>query len=233
VNGGLIAVSGATSTFEMSDSTLIGGDASSQGGGLFLDTVSPVTIERSLISGNNATAPNTFNAQGGGIFANNTPLTIVDSEISDNDASAPGVGNGDARGGGLMAFGAVTLRRTLVADNQAISNDAGASDESGGGLWLFHGIGTSLIENSTITGNTAGNNATSGEGGGLWNASTTLVQVVHTTFFANDATHPDNGDHIHNNGTALTYGNSVIPGGGDVNPRRGDCLERLQRPQRR
>ena len=100
VNGGLIFVSGASSTFEMSDSTLTGGDATSQGGGLFLDSVAPVTIERSLISFNDATAPNTFNAQGGGIFANNTPLTIVDSEISDNTATAPGAGNGDARGGG-------------------------------------------------------------------------------------------------------------------------------------
>ena len=69
INGGLISISGPSSTFEMSDSTLIGGDASSQGGAMLLDNIAPATIERSLISYNNATAPNTLNAQGGGIFA--------------------------------------------------------------------------------------------------------------------------------------------------------------------
>jgi hypothetical protein len=217
VNGGLIAVSGASSTFEMSDSTLEGGDATSQGGGLFLDTVAPVTVVRSLISFNNATAPNTLNAQGGGIFANNTPLTIIDSEISDNTATAPGAGNGDARGGGVMALSALTMRRTLVENNQAFSNDAGTADETGGGLWLLNGIGASLIQNSTITGNSAGNDIANGAGGGLYNASSTLVEVVHTTFLANDASDDDNGDHIQNDGTGLTYANSVIPGGGAVN----------------
>jgi hypothetical protein len=217
VNGGLIFVSGASSTFEMSDSTLIGGDATSQGGGLFLNNVPPVTIERSLISFNNATAPNTSDAQGGGIFANNTPLTIIDSEISDNTATAPGVGDGDARGGGVMAFSSLTMRRTLVENNQVFSNDAGTAEERGGGLWLLHGIGASLIQNSTITENSAGNDAANGAGGGLFNASTTLVEVVHTTFLANTASDADSGDHIQNDGTGLTYANSVIPGGGDVN----------------
>jgi CSLREA domain-containing protein len=220
-NGGLIYVSGASSTFEMSDSTLMGGDVTSQGGGLFLDTVAPVTIERSLISFNNATAPNTLNAQGGGIFANNTPLTIIDSEISDNTATAPGAGDGLARGGGVMALSALTMRRTLVENNQALSNDAGEADEDGGGVWLLNGIGASLIQNSTITENNAGNDAANGDGGGLYNASSTLVEVVHTTFLGNEASDADSGDHIQNDGTGLTYANSVIPGGGAVNPCEG------------
>jgi hypothetical protein len=217
INGGLIYIAGPTSTFEMSDSTLMGGDASSQGGAMLLDNIAPATIERSLISFNNATAPNTFNAQGGGIFSNNTPLTIIDSEISDNTATAPGVGDGAARGGGVMAFNALTLRRTLVADNQVFSNDAGVSDEAGGGIWLQNGTGSSLIQNSTITGNSAGNDAANGAGGGLRSAGTALVEVVHTTFLANDASDDDNGDHIQNDGTGLTYASSIIPGGGAVN----------------
>jgi hypothetical protein len=221
VNGGLIYVSGASSTFEMSDSKLTGGDATTNGGGLFLDNVAPVTIEHSLISFNNATAPNTFDAQGGGIYATNTPLTIIDSEISDNTATAPGAGDGDARGGGVAAFSALTMRRTLVENNQVFSNDAGTAEEAGGGLWLLSGVGASLIQNSTITENSAGNDAANGAGGGLYNASSTLVEVVHTTFLANDASDADNGDHIHNAGTGLTYANSVIPGGGDVNPCEG------------
>ena len=221
VNGGLIYVSGASSSFEMSDSTLTGGDATTNGGGLFVDNVAPVTIERSLISFNNATSPNTFDAQGGGIYANNTPLTIVDSEISDNTATAPGAGDGDARGGGVAAFSGLTVRRTLVENNQVFSNDAGTAEEAGGGLWLLSGVGASLIQNSTITENSAGNDAANGAGGGLYNASSTLVEVVHTTFLANDASDADNGDHIHNAGTGLTYANSVIPGGGDVNPCEG------------
>jgi hypothetical protein len=218
-NGGLIAVSGASSTFEMSDSTLEGGDATSQGGGLYLDTVAPVTIERSRISFNHAIAPNNFDAQGGGIFANNTPLTILDSEISDNSATAPGLGDGDARGGGVWAFNTLTMRRTLVENNQAFSKEVGAAEETGGGLWLVHGAGTSLIQNSTFTENSAGDggDVINGAGGGLFNFSSSL-EVVHTTFLANDASDPDNGDHIQNNdGTLLTYTNSVIPGGGGVN----------------
>jgi hypothetical protein len=225
VNGGLIFVSGPSSTFEMSDSTLMGGDASSQGGALAFENIAPATIERSLISFNNATAPNTLDAQGGGIFANGTPLTIVDSEISDNIASAPGAGDGDARAGGVMAFSPLTMRRTLVEGNQAFSNDAGTADESGGGLWLLHGTGTSLIQNSTIHENLAGNDAANGAGGGIYNSSSTLVEVVHTTFLANDASDADNGDHIQNDGTGLTYANSVIPGGGAVNPCEGGDAE--------
>jgi fibronectin-binding autotransporter adhesin len=217
MNGGLIAVSGANSTFEMSDTTLIGGDAIFQGGGLFLNDVAPVTIERSLIRLNNATAPSGFNAQGGGIFADDTPLTIIDSEISDNTATAPGVDDGSARGGGVMAFSALTMRRTLVEGNDVFSNGAGPVDETGGGVWLQNGAGSSLIQNSTISENSAGNDATHGAGGGLHNASTQLVEVVHTTFFGNAASDADNGDHIQNDGAALTYANSVIPGGGGVN----------------
>ena len=114
------------------------------------------------------------------------------------------------------------MRRTLVENNEAFSNDAGVADESGGGLWLGNGIGTSLIQNSTITENSAGNDAANGAGGGLYNQSSTLVEVVHTTFLANDASDADNGDQIHNVGTGLTYASSVIPGGGDVNPCEGD-----------
>ena len=214
VDGGLIYVSG---TFEMSDTTLTGGDATSQGGALFLDSVAPVTIERSLISLSNVIAPNGSDADGGGIFASNTPLTIIDSEISDNTATAPGAGDGDARGGGVMTLSPLTMRRTLVENNQVFSNEAGTAQETGGGLWLQHGVGTSLIQNSTIAENSAGNDAANGAGGGLYNASSTLVEVVHTTFLANDASDADNGDHIQNNGTGLTYANSVIPGGGGVN----------------
>jgi CSLREA domain-containing protein len=220
VDGGLIYVSGASSTFEMSDSTLMGGDATSEGGALFLIDVAPVTIERSLISFNNATAPNGSFAGGGGIYAN-IPLTIIDSEISDNTATAPGAGNGVANGGGVQAFGALTMRRTLVENNEAFGNDPGASQENGGGIWLSNQVGASLIQNSTISENSAGNDVDHGIGGGLYNSSIQLVEVVHTTFFANDASNPDNGDHIDNEGTGLTYANSVIPGGGDVNPCEG------------
>jgi hypothetical protein len=220
VDGGLIYVSGASSTFEMSDSRLEGGDATSDGGGLYLDIVAPVTIERSLISSNDVVAPNGSNAGGGGIFST-APMTIVDSEISDNTATAPGAGEGNARGGGVSTLGALTMRRTLVEGNEAFGNDAGTSDEHGGGIWMIGLDGDSLIQNSTITENSAGNDVDHGAGGGLYNASIQLVQVVHTTFLANNASVEANGDHIHNAGTGLIYASSVIPGGGGVNPCEG------------
>jgi CSLREA domain-containing protein len=219
VDGGLIAVSGASSTFEMSDSTLRGGDATSQGGALYLDDLSPVTIERSVIAANTASAPNGADAEGGGIVAINTDLTITDSEISSNAAAAPGMGDGDARGGGVVTFDDLTIERTLIEGNTAFTSDVGAATEVGGGVYIQTGAGDgpSTIVNSTIAGNEVGNDPANGAGGGIFNLSTQPVEVVHTTFFANAASDPESGDHIQNNGTGLTYANSVLPGGGGVN----------------
>ena len=114
------------------------------------------------------------------------------------------------------------MRRTLVEDNQVFSNNAGSSEEDGGGIWLQHG--DRRLADPELDDRGATPRATTrptAPAAGSTTASTTLVEVVHTTFFANDASDADNGDHIQNNGTGLSYANSVIPGGGAVNPCEG------------
>jgi hypothetical protein len=216
VDGGLIYVDGADSTFSMSDSTLIGGDATNQGGGLYVDTGQPATVERSLISLNTVTAADPADAQGGGIFANG-PINITSSEISDNLAEEVGPTDNSARGGGLMAFGTLTMNGTLVADNRVFNSNLGV--EEGGGIRIRANSGPfSLIQNSTIFGNEAGDDPGDNSlGGGLFNVSTQVVNVVQTTFSLNNATNPMNGDQIHNVGSVLVYASSVIPGGGGTN----------------
>ena len=194
--GGAIAVEGS-GTLTVNASRLSNNQANGAGGAIALYGGS-ATILNSTIDGNFTPG------FGGAIWMNEgTTLTLSDSLVVTNTAGYANAGVG----GGLYNRGTATIERTTFRANQA--NDAGAlhttgagsaltvrqstfstndAFASGGALQLFGGA--VLLENSTVSGNTAHNVAggirlaTPGGGGA------TLLH--HVTLFNNVVTNFDN-----------------------------------------
>ena len=126
-------------------------------------TISGVTIANGSVFGGQVSGQIPF---GGGIFNSGT-LTITDSTIANNSIS-----NGN--GGGVAAFGHLTLDRTTFTGNSSSSGGGGvylgnsgvltvinstisanSTDFRGGGIGMNIG-GSATITNSTIAGNSGG-----------------------------------------------------------------------------
>ena len=107
-------------------------------------------IQYSTISGNTASG------NGGGLFVGTSAeITLQYSTVSGNSA---------ANGGGILSGSG-----TLIQDSTIAENDASAS---GGGLYIASTSGAEVIQNSTITGNTADSDSNGdGKGGGIFSAN--------------------------------------------------------------
>ncbi len=159
----------ATGDFTLAGLKLTGGNALGGGGAIFSSTNGILTIEQSSISGNRTTGNASGGggihsagvlllnnstvsgnstvgkfAEGGGIFSFG-PVTLTSSTVSGNRTT----GN-YASGGGIFSFGTVTLTRSTVTTNQATHLSSG-----GGGIWSSS-TGTTVINHSIISGNSAG-----------------------------------------------------------------------------
>jgi hypothetical protein len=136
----------------LADVVVTGNSAgSAMGGGIAADSAAAMTFAGCTVSGNTA-------VNGAGVyFFNGGSLFLANSTVSGNAGSG-------ARGGGIYFFGAAaasgfTIRNSTVAGNTTAG--------SGGGVFLRNFVGTALIQNSTITGNSANTTATTaGYGGG-------------------------------------------------------------------
>ncbi|MGB8859638.1 MAG: right-handed parallel beta-helix repeat-containing protein, partial [Ilumatobacteraceae bacterium] len=194
-NGGGILVGGILGSLVMSDSQVLNNTALYDGGGLFAASseggllptaVTPgqgVTIERSVISGNEAMRGD-GGGNGGGIYVgtNNGPVLVSETTIDNNTAFYDG--------GGIYLSGVaspVTIDHSTISNNEALYSD-------GGGIWAASRYDTLTVTSSTVSGNTA-----DGAGGGmfLWYgfirvnanavAPTSRVDVEHSTVAANSA----------------------------------------------
>nr|MDJ0519800.1 DUF4347 domain-containing protein [Trichodesmium sp. MO_231.B1] len=132
----------SNATVTISDVTISNGSAAN-GGGIYADSGTTVTINNSTISGNYATS------NGGGIYTtNNTTVTLNNSTISGNSATS--------NGGGIYSEGSITLDNSTISGNTAYR---------GAGVFN-HLYGYLAVTNySTITGNVT----TGGNGGGITN----------------------------------------------------------------
>ena len=226
---GALTLSGAT----IANNTTDGYD--SQGGGIQADGAT--TITTSVITQNEATADNFTNGGGlkigrnghatitgstishnmvygyygssGGGIAVSGEATIIDSDIAYNLNKGSETGG---EGGGIYVSGQATITGSTLRANVADSFYEGG----GGGLWPGVGgglanSGTTLVVNSTISGNSA--NA----GGGLANFWHSDLTVVHSTVSGNrgrqDVTHPYEDDI-----TIGGYGGGIFSGSVYHNP---------------
>jgi hypothetical protein len=138
----------ATGTVNLTHSTVTdcavqASNAMARGGAIYAASVQLVS---SRVTGSSARATGSYQlASGGGVYANG--LTCTDSTLSGNVAAADAETMFGEGGGAMVLNGDLRLSRCTVDTNSA---------DSGGGILQFATADTStLIENSTISGNTA------------------------------------------------------------------------------
>lgn len=188
--GGPVTITG--STFEHNSAT-------EEGGGLRLDNLSDVTVTDSIFRYNHAhvgggiensgtrvtferllITNNYAEGDGGGIYNSSSGLfTILDTTVSLNSGQSGG-GLANAPDNNLIIRRSLFLRNTArppaMVDGEP-AEDAGL----GGGIYSL-ADGESLIENTTISGNTAAVG-----GGGLFHDADGPLELVHLTIWRNSA----------------------------------------------
>jgi CSLREA domain-containing protein len=161
-NGGGLAIIAPAGNTTILNTTIgspgnrAGGSGATQanGGGIYHED-GTLTIRNSTIAGNrvSATPPaGSAAARGGAIYSLDT-FVIENSVIRSNRANVVASG-GFAEGAGLVhEGGSLTMRRTTVADNAATASGAVARFAG------IRNLAAGLIEDSTISGNTAAEDA--------------------------------------------------------------------------
>ena len=187
-DGGNVAISGnnARGVFVVLSSRsvslrklgIVKGRRSGNGGGIV--NQGTLNIVHCTVSGNTATS------LGGGIFNTGT-LSIEHSTVSGNRA-------GD--GGGIHSGGTLVIRHSTVTEN--------ISMEFGGGVCSSAGAGTTTIEQSTLSGNSAVL-----KGGAIHKHDNGPLNIAHSTLSDNSTRY---GGGIHSEGGTLTIEHSTLSG---------------------
>lgn len=144
-DGGCIFAIGAVNLTNtvVNDCAVLAANAMARGGAIYAQTVSLVS---SRVTGNFARATGSYQlSRGGGIYAGT--LTCTDSTLSGNVSVADAETMTADGGGALVMAGDLHLSRCTVDNNVA--------DNGGGILQFARPTSTTLIENSTISGNAA------------------------------------------------------------------------------
>jgi hypothetical protein len=170
------------------DGSTVSDNTAGKGGGIYQTaSLGTTTVNGSTISGNMATT------SGGGIYSSLGTTTVDGSTISDNTAEW---------GGGIYN------RATLNVQNGSTIGGVGAGNTattSGGGIYNST-AGTTTVDGSTISDNTAG------WGGGIYNRATLNVQngsTIGGTGAGNTATTSGGGIYNSTAGTTTVDGSTV------------------------
>ena len=189
--GGNITISGGNSTriFNVQNGadvilrniTITNGNAGgSNGGGMYVERLSTLTVENSTFSNNTGYNGGGIATNGWGANDTGVAVTISDSAFNNNVATAgaiPGGGNG---GGGIYLSGgsAATITDSTFTGNQSVN---------GGAIHLLHA--NLFLTDVTFTGNVANNTAGGGGGGAIYMDGTKSmageVRVNTSTFTGN------------------------------------------------
>ncbi|MCP5011059.1 MAG: hypothetical protein GY942_13840, partial [Aestuariibacter sp.] len=158
----------SSSTVSINNLTISGGSSSGNGGGIYANSSSNVSLANSTVSNNSANygggittdnssnvslanstvSNNSANYEGGGIYAYSSNVSLANSTVSNNSANW---------GGGISA----SYSSSVSLANSTVSNNSGSS--RGGGIYV-NSSNVSLA-NSIISGNTAGTGAEIHSGG--------------------------------------------------------------------
>ncbi|MCG6155926.1 beta strand repeat-containing protein [Rubinisphaera margarita] len=231
-NGGGLHITGSSNTVVRLDGgTVMNNTASLEGGGLWNQMGSTLTVNGSTVSGNVALGAGADDG-GGAIFNNGGTVNVLNALVSANLAT----GASGSGGAILSTAGRVNVSNTSIVDNQANragggievidgritltnvnldSNDAGlpgvAAPGNGGGLHVTGTAGT-LVR---VNGGTVSNNTAVSEGGGLWNQSGSILRVNGTVLANNTASGngaDDGGGAIFNNGGLTVVTGATLTG---------------------
>ena len=210
-NSRVLRFTGTADDLTLRGLTLTGG-SSGEGGAIGFYSNGLITLEDSVVSGNNVTGE--F-ANGGGIYTTSGAVTLNNSTVSGNQSGAEG-------GGIYTSSGDVTLNGSTVSGNRAtgerfgqgggIYTDAGAvtltnstvsgnsSYGAGGGIMTNYGAVT--VNSSTVSGNQSGE-----EGGGIY-TDAGAVTLNSSTVSGNNS--GDDGGGIYTTSGAVTLDNSTV-----------------------
>lgn len=201
-----------TGDLTLIDSTLENNTANYSGGGILNVSEASLTLQNSVVRGNQA-----HNINGGGIYNNGT-LSLIDSIVDANQATG-GDGGGIfndgnveivrsavhlnrteyGHGGGILNRGILTLNDSILSDNQTNYGRGGGIDNQGQvtihSSWLennranHHGgaianlqNGVVSIHNSTLQGNRSGT-----RGGAVANANNGMVSIFESIVQGNNS----------------------------------------------
>lgn len=201
-NGGGMHVSGGAAIVSIDQTVVADNVAALEGGGLWAGAGGSImTVTSSTISGNVANGTDAING-GGGLFNKGGELIVANSSITDNQADM-----GSGSGGGTLNLGTLDVRNTVIDGNSSAragggiesnevngagdttlswvtltNNSTGPAPGNGGGMHVTGSSITTVIDSSTVTGNSAAK-----EGGGLWNFNGATMTVYDTVIVDNTA----------------------------------------------
>lgn len=164
-NGGALHITGVATT-NISQCIVSGNQARREGGGLWNQTGSTMTVTDTTIDDNTASGPDVLHG-GGGIFNNGGALMLNSSTVSNNTSNGL-LGNG---GGLHVKAGTAVVMTSTFSGNTTLNN--------GGGIYNNASLNANAV---TIAYNTAAN------GGGIANNSAVVPMVKNTIVANNTAT---------------------------------------------
>ncbi|MFI3165028.1 MAG: right-handed parallel beta-helix repeat-containing protein, partial [Bacillota bacterium] len=180
------------------NATISGNGSTTDGGGVYIQNATNVTIKNSTISNNSA-------ENGGGVYIASTET----AKLSGNTIS----GNSAENGGGVYIDATATATETATLSGNTISGNTATT--YGGGVYID--ATATATETATLSGNTISGNSAE-NGGGVYNDGT--LEMNGDEISGNTAT--ENGGGVYNVGTSLTMnggkisGNSTTARGGGV-----------------
>ena len=200
-NGGAIHISAITNT-TINGGTVSGNEARREGGGLWNQTGSVMTINNLTVDSNVARG-NGITFGGGGLFNNGGTMNVNSSTIS-NNSSVGTLGNG---GGLHVKTGTATILTSTFSGNSSMNN--------GGGIFNNASLSLNAV--------TIANNNTANNGGGIANSSTSSPSLKNTIIATNIA--GSGADLSNTTGIYTTNGYNLVgsdannvfsPGSGDL-----------------
>ncbi len=167
--GGQITLSGGDSTrlfnlqngasFTLQNITLTDGFSSSDGGAIYVERLSTLTLTNSAINSSTAANGGAIALNGWGSSDVGGTLIVTNSSFSGNQSTAAAIAGGGNGGGALY----ITGGSTATVSGSTFSNN---SSVNGGGI---HILGANLtVSDSTFTGNVANNSVGGGGGGAIY-----------------------------------------------------------------
>ncbi|MDG1894843.1 MAG: right-handed parallel beta-helix repeat-containing protein [Fuerstiella sp.] len=189
--------------------------------GIYVGGTGRAQLERTTVTGNLATFSDV--SDGGGILiATSATGNVIQDSLIQNNETTFGAGGGISHhssgsllverttvdGGGISqdqsATAALTVRQSTFSNNTATATASSSVAVGGGGARLK----TALIENSTFTGNTAGD-----DGGAIFVDVTAVdVQLVNSTVTLNSAGREGGGVYNEQSSIYLRGANSTFAG---------------------
>ncbi|MFM6644388.1 MAG: beta strand repeat-containing protein, partial [Microcystis panniformis] len=202
-----------------------GGNISSDGGGIRVDSNAALDLYNSTVTGNKASG---YYNNGGGIYNSGVVYLRNGSTVSNNIAAEEGGGIYNSDG-------------TLIATNSTISNNEGGV--YGGGISTL--IGSVTLINTTVRGNSAGNgggiksngtsvallnttisgNSANSRGGGIYASTDGVFNLINSTVTKNTAIsteYGNGGGGIYSLGATVNLKNTIVAG--NINSNAPDLL---------